>query len=260
MADSFLLNEARLKFSRGKEHLKALDAEIGRFYADETDTIVCEYDSERAEYVLRFKILRPIPQHSWGLLLGDSVHNVRTALDYIAWRLAGSDPSDRRTLFPIYIDPAKFQARHFRYTRIHPDALAEIERMQPYNRPDPIHSSLWLVEELDARDKHKLITMTQAITRFGSAKGMGKITIPYAAIEQPIEDNTVLAEFDRMPDDDVNMEFEFATYVIFERGLVGDPTRTYDVIRCLGGAYADVGKVIDYFDEAIGANPGWLKY
>src|SRR6185437_12800812 len=126
-----ILEEARLKFSHGKEHLEALNREFDRFYADETNGVDCEYDSERSKYVARFKIFRSIPQHSWGLLLGDSVHNVRSALDYIAWRLAGSDPSDLRTLFPICISPAKFHSQRYRFKRIHPDAVAEIESMQP---------------------------------------------------------------------------------------------------------------------------------
>ena len=255
MGKAFDLEEARLKFRRGKEHLKALDDEFRRFHADETYGVACEYDSERSQYVGRFKICRPIPQHSWGLLLGDSVHNVRSALDYVAWRLAGSDPSDLATLFPICIHPAKFQSQRFRFRRIHPDVIAEIESMQPYKRPDPIHSRLWLVEELDARDKHKLITMTQAITRVHSVRGKGQITIPYAAVEQPIEHDTVLVEFDGIPDENVEMEFEFASHVIFERGVVGDPRNTYGVIRCLEEAYADVEKVINHFEELIIANP-----
>jgi hypothetical protein len=120
------LDEARLKFRRGKEHLKALDDEFRRFHANETNGVVCEYDPERRQYVGRFKIFRPIPQHSWGLLLGDSVHNLRSALDYIAWRLAGSDPTDLKTLFPICIHPAKFQSQRFRFGRIHPGSVGQL--------------------------------------------------------------------------------------------------------------------------------------
>ena len=127
--------------------------------------------------------------------------------------------------------------------------------MQPYNRPDPVHSSLWLVEELDARDKHKLITMTQAITRVRSFRGKERVTIPYAAVEQSIEDGTILIEFDGPPDDSVEMEFEFASHIIFERGIMGNPANTHTVTRCLEDAYKDVESVIEYFEVFVSENP-----
>jgi hypothetical protein len=127
--------------------------------------------------------------------------------------------------------------------------------MQPYKRPDPTHNSLWLIEELDAKDKHKLITMIQAITRLKSFRGKGQVTIPYGAIDRPIEHDTVLIEFDDIPTEDMNMEFEIASHIIFERGVVGDPHNTYGVIRCLEEVYANIEKVIDYFDELIALNP-----
>jgi hypothetical protein len=116
-----------------------------------------------------------------------------------------------------------------------------------------VHSSLWLVEELDARDKHKLITMTQAITRVHSFGGKGRVTILYAAVEQPIEDGTVLIEFDGPPDD--SAEMEFAPHIIFERGIVGNPANTYMVTRCLEAAYKDVESVIEYFEAFVSENP-----
>jgi hypothetical protein len=189
-------------------------------------------------------------------MLGDSVHNVRSALDYVAWRLAGGDPTDLNTLFPICKHPAKFKSiSGYRLKRIHPDAVAEVESIQPYNRPDPLHSSLWLIEELDARDKHKLITMTQAMTRVHSFRGKGRVTIPYGAIEQPIQHDTILIEFDGPPDDNLDMEVELASHIICERGIVGDPAKTYTVTRCLEAAYKDVESVIDYFEAFVSENP-----
>jgi hypothetical protein len=64
MPKPFCLDEARLKLTRGKEHLKALDEEFARFHSSETYTVACEYDLKRGQYVARFKLLRPLPQHS----------------------------------------------------------------------------------------------------------------------------------------------------------------------------------------------------
>ena len=43
-----------------------------------------------------------LPGEDWALRIGDCIHNLRAALDYIAWRLAGSRPTDTQTQFPIF--------------------------------------------------------------------------------------------------------------------------------------------------------------
>jgi hypothetical protein len=254
------LAEARLKLERGRKHLKTLDAEIQKFHEGDNEpyTVVCEFDPERAQNVARFKVLKSIPQHSWGLILGDAVHNARSVLDYIAWRLAGSDPNDLLTLFHVCRHRAKFESLRFRLKRLHPNAFAEIRDLQPYLSPDPNHSLLWLLEELDARDKHKLIAMTQSITRVHSFRGTGQILIPYPAIEEPAEDGTILAEFAGSLGQNVDMEFEFASRVIFESGVLSAASGTYDVMRILPEAFWCVETIIDYFERLMMGNPHWI--
>jgi hypothetical protein len=250
-----VLEEAWLKLRRGREHLDALDAEFRRFHDDEFYTVVGEYDPEQAKYLVRFKILKPIPQHRWGLVLGDAVHNARSALDYIAWRLAGSDPTDFATLFPICNHPAKFKSSERRLRRMHPEIFAVIRDLQPYKRPDPSHHPLWLLEELDARDKHKLIAMTQSVTRVHSFHGRGQILIPYAAVEETIQDNAILAE---SSDPNVEMEFEFASKVVFDRNVISAASGDYSVIRCVEGAFWAVECTINYFERIFMGYPHWI--
>ena len=108
MAES-LLKECWHKLDRAKEHLKALDEEIGVFLDSKPAVVVREYDAQLPRYLFRVKSMRAIPQARWALIIGDCVHNLRSALDYIAWRLAGSDHEDRRTLFPICENPKQFE-------------------------------------------------------------------------------------------------------------------------------------------------------
>ena len=54
---------------------------------------------------------------------------------------------------------------------LHKDALAEIARLQPFQvHPgrNPKQELLWFLQELDARDKHKLVTMTKGMTHGAS--------------------------------------------------------------------------------------------
>ena len=206
-------------------------------------------------------MLEPIPHTSWGLRIGDAVHNARTALDYIAWRLAGGDLADIYTQFPIYLTSDKFESARWRLEkrkRIHADAIAEMAKLQPYTRPRANQSALWLLQELDARDKHKLITITQQVTRSSSVtvNDPVPVTIPYLALDR-IQHDTVVAEIGGAPNPDVNMQIEFSFEVLFERGFptAGDE---FAVSDSLLKVFDIVAQVIRRFEWLLKRNPDWI--
>src|SRR5208282_3088033 len=103
-------------------------------------------------YLLKLKVIKPIPQVQFALIIGDCIHNARTVLDYIAWRLAGSRLADKTTMFPIYLTEPGFDdvVRRRKLTDVfHPDALNAIREVQPYKRHPPERDHLWLLQELD---------------------------------------------------------------------------------------------------------------
>jgi hypothetical protein len=249
-----MLEEAWLKLARGREHLDALGREFQRFHDEEPYTVVIEYDLDQAKYLARFKVLKPIPQHSWGLILGDAVHNARSALDYIAWRLAGSDPNDTQTLFPICKDPAKFHPN--RVKRMHPEVVTLIRDLQPYQRPNSHHHPLWLLQELDARDKHKLIAMTQSFTGLQSFTGKGQVLIPYDTVVAPLQHDAILAE---STDPNVEMEFEVASFVIFDPNVIAVANDRSGVIPLVTDAFWAVECLIRYFERIFMGSPHWIR-
>ena len=132
-----LLDEARHKVRRGKEHSYVLDTELQKFWDTKPNTVVHEYDAEQRKNLFRLKVQTPAPLAAWALIIGDAVHNARSALDYVAWRLAGSVLDDTHTMFPICDSPAKFEeAKSRRLKRVHPAAIAAIGEFQPYLRPN----------------------------------------------------------------------------------------------------------------------------
>jgi len=73
------------------------------------------------------------PYEAWAVILGDAVHNLRSSLEYMAWELAGADPTDTETMFPIFDTEAGWNARASRrMKRLAPDVRALIQSMQPY--------------------------------------------------------------------------------------------------------------------------------
>ncbi len=254
-----VLEQSWLKLRRGKEHLYMLELETRKFWDTDTYSLVHERNGKEFPNLLRFKVSKPIPQHVWGLILGDAVHNIRSALDYIVWRLAGGHLEDRTSMFPIYSSEDDWKSAQWRFKRrpIHPDALAYIKTLQPYTRPDPKRAVLWLLQELDARDKHKLITMTQTMTRAAYIGGVGQMLIPYEAVERDIEDGAVIIEYADPPEACMNMEFKFAFRIQFERGLLSD-IEDFEVGACLYKIIDAVDVIINNFERLVAANPDWI--
>ena len=229
------------------------------FWDSKPSAIVHEYDVDKSQNLFRFKKYIDIPQEPWGLILGDAVHNARSALDYLAWRLAGSDLADIRTQFPICLTPDKFKDAYWRLKRIDSDALAEIGKLQPYNRPDPKRHSLWLLQELDARDKHKLITVGQTITNSSkyAVSGLYPATIPKNAIGK-IEPDTVLIEIPGPNNPNVEVEIELTTTVLFERGVISD-TDDFEVVPSIFKICEIVEEVLLWFDKLVRKHPDWVR-
>lgn len=96
-------------------------------------------------------------------ITGDVVHNLRSALDHLAWRLvvegSGEPPEKKakRIYFPIYKHCNKFS-----------DDLAirwmtakhrnSIKPLQPFTQPDPDEHPLAILQDLSNQDKHCLLT------------------------------------------------------------------------------------------------------
>src|SRR5437588_287353 len=105
-----------------------LELETRKFWDTDMYALVHERNGKELPNLLKFKLLKPIPQNTWGLILGDAIHNTRSALDYIVWRLAGGHLDDRISQFPIYRSEDDWNSTQWRFKRrpIHPDALAYI--------------------------------------------------------------------------------------------------------------------------------------
>lgn len=95
-----------------------------------------------------------------GLLLGDSLHNLRSALDCMVAAMArrrGGDDSE--TQFPICDDPSDFTNR-YRNRRLRALSTAEIdflEGIQPYSQGLRAIHPLCYLRDMSNVDKHRLI-------------------------------------------------------------------------------------------------------
>jgi hypothetical protein len=158
------LGGARAKLARAKEHFTVLEKRIQEFLATDPYRVVITADPAKGIYLVKIHEPKPLPAEEFSVIIGDCVHNMRSALDFVAWELAGSRPKDTQTMFPIFIDPGGFKkSRGRRLGNVSVEAQNVIESMQPYRLSEPKQTALWAIETLDAADKHRLLTVTTAI-------------------------------------------------------------------------------------------------
>lgn len=157
-----------LKLARASKQGEDLSASIAFWGSENPITADCKLRNERLGFQL---ILRefgnPPPLEEWGLIFGECVHNLRSALDNLTFALARvrQDPPQRpnRIAFPIHEDKTKFQNNGRSYIdQLPPTAADLIEKLQPFQRDGseevgtPDRDPLVLLQELNNADKHRV--------------------------------------------------------------------------------------------------------
>jgi hypothetical protein len=179
--DESSLDGIRLKLKRAHKHLAKLDAKVRPWIEDVPHDFRSEIDAEAGEYAA-YVVINKTPPLGWSIIVGDFVHNVRSALDQFAYLLVPG--AGRHTAFPLYDDREDFDCavrlaakrrRRGPLTGLDPDsrAFALIELAQPYRgehgaKYHPLHT----LRELSNEDKHRTIlgSAVGIVTRDGEAK------------------------------------------------------------------------------------------
>jgi hypothetical protein len=159
-------HERRLE--RAAYHLQRFENEVKQWIDREPYRIVPESQPEQRQTIFRVEILRS-PPPELSLLIGDCLHNLRSALDNLAYDLARAYQGDplshsvaKASQFPIFKSKDQFLSRGMTQIRgVAPAAQKIIEEVQPYQRGDEYtYDRLWWLRELSNNDKHRLLQPT----------------------------------------------------------------------------------------------------
>jgi hypothetical protein len=130
-------------------------------------TIGEHYDAKSHCIIISVVEIGPVFPPVCGLLLGDVVHNFRSALDHVAWALykRGTTPNlsparEAKVYFPIYDDRVKFnRSLKRKLPGVTRADIAKVRACQPYHAPKRLRRQhvLWVVDELSRLDKHRTI-------------------------------------------------------------------------------------------------------
>jgi hypothetical protein len=161
--------EAYLKIDRANKHINDLDGYVRGFAATDHYTILIEHDPDGGYDTLKLNSTQTIPDE-FLLVLGDALHNLRSALDYAMH--AASTVWDEHTKFPFR------DTRKLLITAINgglkqkaPKEVIDIivDVIQPYKGGDG--HALWCLHQLDIEDKHRLLIANTKLTFVRGVRG-----------------------------------------------------------------------------------------
>jgi hypothetical protein len=193
------LDSARAKIGRANEHLDVFRCESEAWMSSNPYSVRVEPQIAAGHNRYRLQLREKSPD-ALPLIAGDCFHNARSALDHVAWQLAGADPMDTTTQFPIFADEAKFISARRQYERIPTRPLALVKYLQPYRREKPLDDALWILYAFDNADKHKVISLCAGVadesTPAPTVRGPPhhRTVWDLKVFGGPYEDDAVLAE------------------------------------------------------------------
>lgn len=201
------LDDIRLKLNQAEGHLNALSAEVREIFGKHQVSIGAQHNILDDSYTA---ILENAPQvrREWGVMLGDFLHNTRSALDHLisALVLVSGGTVHRRHQFPICDTPQGWQQRVVQPSPtaswlgfIDPSHVAVIETVQAYQATGL--KSLLILQRFSNADKHRLIHGA-VINTTQKPRISGVLAVPliitevlYMAPNTPLEDGAALARY-----------------------------------------------------------------
>jgi hypothetical protein len=153
------------KLDRAADHISVLNNEIEEFRNAHPVTTFAEFDGGH-DYVVKVRVPQT-PDVRWGVILGDVIHNLRSALDHAVWELvqrnvrAGfrktlSEAQESAIQYPICDTRKQFsdaRVMPFLTTR----QIAFSRKYQPYLGKWPEATPLSQLAWLSNTDKHRIV-------------------------------------------------------------------------------------------------------
>src|SRR5579885_274563 len=106
------LRGVRAKIERAKHHVGDLQVLEAAFRQSNSYRFVAEKDAKSGYTRFRVEIRDHLP-YEFSCVIGDAIHNLRTALDHLVWQLvlANKGKPNKRHAFPFYETAAEYKRK-----------------------------------------------------------------------------------------------------------------------------------------------------
>lgn len=261
----------RAKLDRARHNLDEFERALIAFTESTTYGFFAQPDSERTtsyyntwwRVTLEMMSDEQIPPDV-AAMLGDVLHDWRSALDHLAWQLAiraGSVPPPPRTEFPIFWDAGDFGRTRksgapahgsglFKIQGLSAEDRTRIERTQPYYAGEPIMHPLWVLHELSNLDKHRAppttVTASSCVLSRPFVTGMRITNTEH--VHGPFQDGAVVARFKVQRDDgDTDPEMQVDGKASFAV-LIEHAGHRIRIGKTLQAIRAEVERIVETFE------------
>lgn len=244
-------------------HLNRLEVSITAFMKQYPYTLRPDYDDTSLDHTTMVITIGPFePPDDWVFQIGDALHNMRVALDYLAYRVVTKHSSivdEDQVAFPIFDDPVKFNARAGRSLKGVPSGIRDaFERLQPYpGRSRFGFNILLLLSELENVHKHRHLLATfpgvdsMTFEVFNDPSNVVKVErlrLP----DGPLVDGTVVARYRFNGNRKAEVKSHTAFQIFFDKTTAGGGMA---VLRTLKNMRKFIGEVIFPEFDAILKRP-----
>lgn len=147
---------AKLKIERANHHISDVEAQWGAFLEKKVHGIRKDSNSDMTAHTFSVQYIKDFPSEI-ALAIGDAIHNLRCALDHLAWEVVGRDrgTQNRHLKFPAYKDRTSFEAA---CNGIITPSIAVKDMFKALEAfPGGTGHFLYVLHHLDNIDKHSFI-------------------------------------------------------------------------------------------------------
>src|SRR4051812_19694616 len=160
----------KLKHERAESHIHELEDVLEAYASRNPYSLLGEMNPETEAWQVRVVMREDVPEVV-PLIVGDAVHNLRSALDVLANDLLALTESNEERIasFPFWSTPKGRAEALKRIKSIDPRLRSRIEALKPYTGMDGQGDAiLYGIHHLDIIDKHRIIIAINALTTIAS--------------------------------------------------------------------------------------------
>ncbi len=262
MAD---LGGVEIKLARARDHYQVFDVQWRAWQKARLYRFIPEVHDRGAKHIYRALKPASIPD-AFAAVVGDFVHNLRSALDHLAWELVklnGGKPSEA-TQFPIRASRISHNVNSQVANPtavavsggVSAEALKRIEAVQPYTNPRGHDLDLlWQLHRLDVIDKHRHLVLHATAVHSVSQGGGASDTANLIFTKHPLKDRrVVLVVTYPTPRQEPDPEVRLHPTVVFGKGAP-KALMHVGVDGTMINLYARVEDVIGTFRDLFNEGP-----
>ncbi|MCC7422534.1 MAG: hypothetical protein IT428_19820 [Planctomycetaceae bacterium] len=213
------LEQIRAKIDRANKHILEFEERLNAFRSSNPYQMVIETNPGILERIYKIKVVKH-PPLELSLITGDAIHNLRSALDHLVWKLIeanGNNPTNQ-TGFPIFDTLAKYEAKSpAKVKGMSAAAMDLISATKPYKGGT---DEIWALHHLNNIDKHHLLLMvgySDALAAVTLTRGerSGTFTLGMPIQNVILDDGTVIGGVRGTLHPEVKEDLQFAFEIAF---------------------------------------------